>query len=220
MLSVRAKGFFDEYAKDFDTIYSTKKGLIQDLVNELFRKSMSLRFEKTIEGCDPIEGMSVLDVGCGPGHYCVTLARRGAVRVLGIDFAEGMLGRASEHAQHEGVADRCEFLLADFTSHGFPEPFDYVILMGLMDYIANPQSVIEKALSLTRSKAFFSFPVAGGLLAWQRQLRYRKRCELYLYSEGQITELFASARGFRIAVEKIARDYFVTAVREATQESG
>jgi 2-polyprenyl-3-methyl-5-hydroxy-6-metoxy-1,4-benzoquinol methylase len=174
---------------------------------------MRLRFEKTIGGCDPIEGKSVLDIGCGPGHYCVTLARLGAARVLGIDFAEGMLERAREHARSEGVQEHCEFAVADFTSGSFSGAFDYVILMGFMDYMSDPRPVIEKALSLAQSKAFFSFPVAGGLLAWQRKLRYRKRCELYLYSEEQIRRLFAPSKEFAITVERISRDYFVTASR-------
>jgi len=216
---VRAKGFFHEYAKDFDSIYSTGKGWIQGLINRFFRKSMRLRFEKTIGGCNPIEGRSVLDIGCGPGHYCVTLARLGAARVLGIDFAEGMLERAREHARGAGCLERCEFKVADFTSQSFEGAFDYVILMGFMDYMAEPRPVIEKALSLTRSRAFFSFPVAGGLLAWQRKLRYRNRCELYLYSEEQVRELFRPSKEFSVTVEKIARDYFVAAARQGIRGS-
>ncbi len=48
--------------------------------------------------------------------------------------------------------------------------FDYVIVMGFMDYMPDPEKVVAKVLSLTRNKAFFSFPVAGGMLGWQRQI--------------------------------------------------
>lgn len=206
----RTRDFFDGYAKGFDAIYGNRNSLPNSIVNRIFRKSMQLRFEKTINGCNPIEGKSVLDIGCGPGHYAVTLAKRGAGRVLGTDLAEGMLHLAAEHAKSAGVAGICEFRTADFNQWNEFEQFDYVILMGFMDYMANPKAVIERAISLTRCKAFFSFPADGGFLAWQRAKRYQKRCDLFLYREEKIRDLFSSLPGIGMSVEAIARDFFVT----------
>jgi 2-polyprenyl-3-methyl-5-hydroxy-6-metoxy-1,4-benzoquinol methylase len=209
----RTQEFFHGYAGDFDAIYSTHRGPFRDLLNRVFRKSMRLRFEKTMEGCRPIEGKSVLDVGCGPGHFSIQLARNGAARALGIDFAEGMLGIAAEHAARAGVAARCEFRQADFFAFPAEETFDYVVIMGFMDYMAEPRKVIEKALSLCRSKVFFSFPAAGGLLAWQRKRRYANRCDLFLYRRDQIERLFDGLEGVQVTIEPIARDFFVTAAK-------
>ncbi len=74
-----------------------------------------------------------------------------------------------------------------------------------------PREVVEKALSLCDVRAFFSFPLDGGVLAWQRRVRYRSRCDLYLYTEEQVRELFARTRATKVDVEVIARDLFVTA---------
>jgi 2-polyprenyl-3-methyl-5-hydroxy-6-metoxy-1,4-benzoquinol methylase len=211
MSTDRTQGFFHRYANDFDAIYSNRSGLLNGFLNGVFRKSMKLRYEKTIEGCQPIQGKTALDVGCGPGHYAITLAQRGAARVLGIDFAEGMLHIAAEHAQANGVGQRCEFRQADFLEFQSPVPFDYVILMGFMDYMPEPRRIVEKALSLARSKVFFSFPADGGLLAWQRKLRYRGRCELYMYTRDQLENLFSSFNDVHTAIEPAARDFFVTA---------
>jgi 2-polyprenyl-3-methyl-5-hydroxy-6-metoxy-1,4-benzoquinol methylase len=206
----RTQGFFHAYANDFDAIYSNRRGLINDVINNVFRRSMKLRFLKTLEGCNPVDGRTVLDVGCGPGHYSITLAQRGADRVIGIDFAEGMLTLASQHAAKAGVGERCDFRVADFATFTAPERFDYVILMGFMDYMADARGIIEKVVSLTKSKAFFSFPVAGGILGWQRKLRYRNRCDLFLYTRCQLDQLFASFPGTRTTIERIDRDFFVT----------
>lgn len=207
----RTQVFFHQYAHDFDAIYSNRGGLFNGIVNGLFRRSMKLRYLRTLAGCHPIEGRTVLDVGCGPGHYAITLAQRGAAHVLGIDFAEGMLQIASEHARAGGVGQRCEFRQADFLQFKSSEPFDYVILMGFMDYMPAPRPIIEKALSLARVKAFFSFPVAGGMLAWQRKIRYRSRCELYMYKRDQLRDMFSGFDGIHINIEPIARDFLVTA---------
>jgi SAM-dependent methyltransferase len=211
MPAERTQDFFHRYANDFDAIYSTGGGVVDGAINRVFRRSMKLRFLKSVEGCQPVEGMSVLDVGCGPGHYSITLARRGATRVVGLDFADGMIELASRHARDAGVGKQCSFRAGDFLAYQSPEPFDYVIVMGFMDYMPDPQRIVEKVLSLTSRRAFFSFPAAGGVLAWQRKLRYRNRCDLFLYTERQLKDLFSSFSGVRATIEPIARDFFVTA---------
>jgi ubiquinone/menaquinone biosynthesis C-methylase UbiE len=204
--------FFDSYAHDFDAIYGTRHTALNRLVNKHFRKSMRLRYEKSIAGCDPIEGKSVIDIGCGPGHFSIALASRGAGRVVGIDFAEQMLAVARQHAQQKNIADRCQWINGDFLTHSFSETFDYSIVCGVMDYIADPRTMVDKVLSVTSRKAFFSFPVAGGPLAWQRKMRYKKRCDLFLYTQPQLEELF-NVKDFDVTIEPIARDYFVTAAK-------
>jgi 2-polyprenyl-3-methyl-5-hydroxy-6-metoxy-1,4-benzoquinol methylase len=171
---------------------------------------MKLRFLNTFKGCNPIHGRTVLDVGCGPGHYSITLAQRGAGRVIGIDFAQGMLRLASQHAAQAGVGDRCEFQMADLATFTAPERFDYFIVMGFMDYMADARRIIVNVVSLTRSKAFFSFPMAGGILGWQRKLRYKNRCDLFLYTGEQLRYLLASIPGTASTIERIDRDFFVT----------
>ena len=210
MIGDSTSQFFDVYARDFNAIYGNQNTLFDRVVNRLFRKSMRLRYERTLEGCLPAEGKSVIDIGCGPGHYSVALARRGAVRVLGLDFAKGMIDLATENAKQARVADRCRFVHGDFLKWPIDETFDYAIVMGFMDYIEHPPQLIDRVLSLTRSKAFFSFPLEGGILAWQRKLRYQRRCALYLYTESQLEALFARRPVKNVHLERIARDYFVT----------
>jgi ubiquinone/menaquinone biosynthesis C-methylase UbiE len=205
----RTSEFFDRYAVDFDSIYGNDNRALEQIVNRLFRRAMLVRFHKTLAGCQPIEGHSVIDIGCGPGHYGIALARAGAARVLGLDFAPGMLTIARERAAAAGVAQRCSFVLGDFLDQALPERFDYAIVMGFMDYVRDPRPVIERVLAITAKRAFFSFPKAGGPLAWQRQWRYRNRCDLFLYRYAQIHDLF-SPTGASFSIEPNGRDFFVT----------
>jgi 2-polyprenyl-3-methyl-5-hydroxy-6-metoxy-1,4-benzoquinol methylase len=135
------------------------------LINKFFRRSIYIRYQLAIEGCQPVEGRTVYDIGCGPGHYAISLARMGAQFVLGIDFAKNMIEIAKERAKFYGVEGRCKFVVADFFTYEPEEKFDYSILTGFMDYMPEPQKVIDKVVEFTRRKAFFSFPADGGLLA-------------------------------------------------------
>ncbi len=209
MTGPRASQFFDAYARDFSAIYGTRNTLPNRLVNRWFRKSMRLRYEMTLAACEPIRGKAVLDVGCGPGHYAVALAARGARRVLGIDFAPAMVELAVEQARSAGVEKRCEFVVGDFLERPIEEVFDYAIVMGFMDYIREPDRVIDKVLSVTREAAFFSFPADGGPLAWQRRLRYRNRCDLFLYEEKAVEDLFEAVENASVEITRIERDFFV-----------
>jgi 2-polyprenyl-3-methyl-5-hydroxy-6-metoxy-1,4-benzoquinol methylase len=208
--TARTASFFDAYAKDFNAIYGNENTLVNGVVNRLFRKSMMLRYEKSLAGCQPIQGKSVIDIGCGPGHYAVALAAQGASRVLGVDFAPGMVEIARKRAETAGVTDRCTFTLGDFLDVSGDEKFDYAIVMGFMDYIEDAGALMRKVLGVCRGKAFFSFPADGGPLAWQRRLRYRSRCALYMYTEPQIRSLVSALGVKSSSIEPISRDLFVT----------
>ena len=60
----------------------------------------------------PLEGMAVLDLGCGYGWHCKYVADHGAAKVLGIDLSEKMLAEAEQRNQdgkiryrHCGIED-------------------------------------------------------------------------------------------------------------------
>jgi ubiquinone/menaquinone biosynthesis C-methylase UbiE len=202
--------FFDGYSGRFNAIYGNKNSLFNAAVNRLFRKSMRLRFDYSIHGCQPVEGRSVVDIGCGPGHYSVRLAKMGAKSTLGLDFAPGMIEIAKENAERTGVKSRCEFVFGDFLSYSFNRTFDYAIVMGFMDYVEEPAKVIDKVLAVTTDKAFFSFPADGGILGWQRKQRYKNRCKLFLYTAEELKRLFAERKCRKVEIQRISRDFFVT----------
>jgi 2-polyprenyl-3-methyl-5-hydroxy-6-metoxy-1,4-benzoquinol methylase len=206
----RTADFFHRYAADFSAIYGNQNTLLNSIVNPLLRRSMKLRYQMTLEGANPVAGRSVLDIGCGPGHYSVELARRGAARVLGVDFADGMLDIARGGAQAANVTNVCTFKRLNFFEDPIDEKFDYVIAMGFMDYVADPVSMIKKTLGLTTRRAFFSFPLDGGFLAWQRKIRYKSRCDLFLYTEERVRRVLTDAGAKRFDVKPIDRDLFAT----------
>ncbi|HET9015510.1 MAG TPA: class I SAM-dependent methyltransferase [Thermomicrobiaceae bacterium] len=74
-------------------------------------------------------GGEVLDVGCGPGHLPIEIARQAhALRVTGIDVSPGMIEQARRRAAVEGLATRVRFEVADVAALPFPDgQFDAVV---------------------------------------------------------------------------------------------
>ncbi|MGA2406174.1 MAG: class I SAM-dependent methyltransferase [Bacteroidales bacterium] len=203
------KSFWDSYASDFDAIYGTKNSLINNVINKMFRNSMKIRFEKT-NIIIPQEKISVIDIGCGPGHYCFSLAQNDEREILGIDFSETMIQLAANHAKELGLEKRLKFEVENILEFEPKRKFDYSIMMGFIEYFENPELVIKKALAITNRTILISFPVAGGFLAFQRKLRYKRRCFLRLYSHDNIERLLDGLNIKSYTIEKIQRDFFVT----------
>ena len=203
------KRFFNDYVEDFDAIYGKKQTFLKTLVNSFFRQSMKERFERTIINCSPINDKTVLDVGCGPGHYCIALAQNGAKEVLGIDFSKEMIKTAEEKAFSSKLSHKCNFIVADVNSFNPKQKFDYAIVMGVMDYIDTPEKFIKKILGLVNDKILFSFPVDGGILAWQRKLRYKNKCFLKMYMKDELENIFDRLCPNQYIIEKLHRDFFV-----------
>ncbi len=209
--------FWDRYAADFDAIYGTKNSWLNNKINKCFRACMIIRFEKTMM-IIPEEKVSVIDIGCGPGHYCFSLAKSGQRDILGIDFSESMINLASDHAKELGVQDKLKFEVVNFLEYEPSRKFDYSIMMGFIEYFENPELVVKKAVEITNRTVMISFPVSGGLLALQRKIRYKRRCFLRFYSYSDIKNLLDSLNIKSYNIERIDRDFFVTIILDGMNE--
>ena len=201
--------FFDSYAVDFSALYGNTNRFPSSLLNHLFRRSMRLRFERTLVECRPIDGATILDIGCGPGLYSVAMAQRGAGHITGIDFAPKMIQLARKRADAAGCSEKCEFVLADFMDYPEDRSFDYCVAMGFMDYVADPVTILRKILALTCRRAVISFPSSAGILARQRRWRYRRKCPLYMYSASDLDRLLTGCGAGGFTVDRLGRDFFV-----------
>lgn len=181
--------YFHRSAKDFDRLYH-KKGRFAYLSNRLFRKALYLRAEIALQECLDCKAESVLDVGSGSGVNAVLFAEHGIHKVLGIDYAQGMIDLALTKRPAE-LASRVSYIHADFmTWDPMGEKFDCVVALGVFDYLDQPAIFLEKMITCSRKKLMFSAPGKGGFRAFQRSIRYRlKNCPLFFYSRAELEEL-------------------------------
>lgn len=89
-----------------------------------------------------LTGKSVLDIGCNGGFYSIEMKRRGAERVLGIDFDDRYLAQARFAAEIEDA--EIEFRkLSVYDLAALRERFDLVIFMGVLYHLRHPLLALD-----------------------------------------------------------------------------
>ncbi|RJP77195.1 MAG: class I SAM-dependent methyltransferase [Candidatus Zixiibacteriota bacterium] len=211
--AAKVQEHFHRTAAGFDSIYTGKKSPLGRVLDRVLRWDIQERMRLALEACRPVEGKSVLDLGCGTGRFCFPLARAGAGRVVGVDFAQGMIDRANDLAREERLDDRCTFLYADIMEYRSEEPYDCVLAIGLFDYIQDPRHMLAHLRTLTRGKAIMTFPRSDTWRAPVRKLRLGMLgCPVYFYNRKRIHDYLLMA-GFVVKkIQRVGKLYFVEAM--------
>ncbi|GAB3652386.1 TIGR04290 family methyltransferase [Ramlibacter alkalitolerans] len=104
-----------------------------------------------------LAGKSVLEIGCNAGFYSFEMKKRGASRVVGIDFDDYYLNQARFAAEVLGFEDVDFRRMSVYDIGALGEKFDIVLFMGLVYHLRHPLL----ALDLVHEH------VAGDLLVYQ-----------------------------------------------------
>ena len=207
------RAFWNSEADAFQSIYTHRKSKFFNTLDQIFRKDMYERYQFTIANCEPIEGRTFLDVGCGNGLYSLELARRGARKVVGLDIAEVMIGLCKRASVDQNLDDRCTFIqtdLLEWDNSGMK--FDVSFGIGLFDYISDPLPVLRQMRELSTDKAIMAFPRLWTWRAPVRKVRLTmKGCDVFFYSAARINKLMKDAGFSRHTITKVGKLYCVVA---------
>jgi tRNA (mo5U34)-methyltransferase len=99
------------------------------------------RFAHTLP--QDLAGKSVLDIGCNAGFYSFEMKRRGAGRVLGIDFDDYYLNQARFAAQVLGHDDVEFRRMTVYDVGALQERFDVVLFLGLIYHLRHPLLALD-----------------------------------------------------------------------------
>ena len=99
-----------------------------------------LRFKDELPA--DLAGKTVLDIGCNAGFYSMEMKRRGADRVLGIDFDPAYLAQARFAAEVEGLdIEFRQMSVYDVATLG--ERFDVVFFIGVFYHLRHPLLALD-----------------------------------------------------------------------------
>ena len=172
---------FDAVADAYDQWYEIVEGAMYD---RLEKKAVSRFFRPNIQG------MKLLEVGCGTGHWSQFFSDCGFA-VTGVDVSEPMI----KIAQSKNIANT-SFQIADGHSLPFEDnSFDVTAAITTLEFAGNAELVLQEIVRCTRKPSGQLFVGVLNVLARLNRNRQETHESLYakvrLFSPGQIKKLLS-----------------------------
>lgn len=102
-----------------------------------------------INAATPLLGKQVLDVGCGGGILCESMAKLGA-EVSGIDLSEKPLSVARLHLHESGLNIHYRKIAAEELAGLEPGRYDIVTCMEMLEHVPDPASIVRACATLVK----------------------------------------------------------------------
>ncbi len=98
------------------------------------------------------EGMTVLDLGCGPGFFTMEMARRVGKtgRVIAADLQEGMLAKLKAKIQDADWANRVTLHPCRAERIALSEKFDFILVFYMLHEVPDPAGFLREIRSLLK----------------------------------------------------------------------
>lgn len=100
------------------------------------------------------EGMTALDVGCGPGYFSVEMARMVGEtgRVIAADLQEGMLQKFKKKIQRTEIEKRITLHKCEENKIGISENVDFVLAFYMVHEVPDQKRFFEEIKSILKPK--------------------------------------------------------------------
>ena len=138
---------------------------LNELRVEYIKEKLCHHFARSSAVKRPLEGLRVLDVGCGGGILSESMAKLGA-SVTGIDVVDKNLQIASLHAAQQGIeVDYRAATASEVATSG--AVFDIVLNMEVVEHVADVKSFMRDCTALTaEGGVMFVATINRTPLAW------------------------------------------------------
>ncbi|MFC2060992.1 class I SAM-dependent methyltransferase [Elusimicrobiota bacterium] len=100
------------------------------------------------------EGMTVLDLGCGPGFFAVEMAEMvgKSGRVIASDLQEGMLQKLRDKIQGTEAGERIKLHKCEEDKIGISENVDFILAFYMIHEVLNQEELFKEMKSILKPK--------------------------------------------------------------------
>lgn len=139
---------FSKRSHYWEEIYTKRKSPPNFMIYEL-----DSRMEKVLSALDRFskgKTLSILDVGCGTGHYIQEMLIRNH-QVVGSDIAFGMLMKAKQKLNN--FKNNSSLIHANIENLPFDdEAFDAIVCIGVIEYLPDPRKALKELNRLVKNE--------------------------------------------------------------------
>jgi ubiquinone/menaquinone biosynthesis C-methylase UbiE len=98
------------------------------------------------------EGMTVVDIGCGIGHFSIGMAKLvgASGRVISVDLQQKMLDRVGERAKHANIGDRILLRLCNVGDIGVSEQADFVLTFWMAHEVPDAKAMFGQIYAILK----------------------------------------------------------------------
>jgi cyclopropane-fatty-acyl-phospholipid synthase len=130
-----------------DPIFPAYSQGVYENDDEPLAKALERKFDWAIEQCELSPGKTVLEIGPGWGAFAGHALQSG-VRFTGITNSE--VSQSYLRSKLANFGDRFDILLTDFYDYEPKEPFDAIVIMGVIEHLPNYERVLKKFYRLLK----------------------------------------------------------------------
>lgn len=129
-----------------------------------------LKTGKTKSTDKPLDGLKIIDIGCGGGILSEALARLGAT-VVGLDPADSNIKVAQSHANLDpSIAERITYMnitAEEYLERHLESPFDAAVASEVIEHVDNPQEFVSTCSQLvTNDGSLFFTTINRNTKSW------------------------------------------------------
>jgi ubiquinone/menaquinone biosynthesis C-methylase UbiE len=152
-----------------------------------------------------VEGLDVLELGCGAGYYTRLLLNRGARHIYAVDISERMLAELPKEAVTPILADASDF--------DFGRSFPLLVSAGMLEFVPRPAQVLRNLARFAEhgTRLVILYPKRSLLGRAYRRFHARNGMTIRLFDRS-ILESLARDTGWQVGAVTPAGPYSATAV--------
>lgn len=99
------------------------------------------------------KGMTVLDMGCGPGFFTIEIAKllNGSGKVIAADLQDGMLEKVRQKIRGTELEQRIETHRCQSTTIGVDEKVDFILAFYMVHEVPDQEKLFQEFRSILKS---------------------------------------------------------------------